>query len=93
MPDAIYFLCIDGVRVAELSDPQPVDMFWWDYSISAIDEDGEAKLRDPLLWQEVGFTIVDAENLQPNANTFSGGYDQFCDGSTNRLSFRSLPPQ
>ena len=33
-----------------------------------------------------------ADNRQPNTLTFSGGYNDFCDGLTNRLSFRSLPP-
>jgi len=92
MSEAIYFLHINGTRVAELSDAQWVDMFWWDYHVSALTESGASIMRDPLVWEDVAFTIVDAFGYQPNPNTFSGGYDKFCDGLTDRLSFRSLPP-
>ena len=92
MPVAIYFLVINGTRVAKLSDPRYVDMFWWDYEITLTDGGSGATIRDPKVWEAVNFTIVDADNQQPNNLTFSGGYDDFCSGLTDRLSFRSLPP-
>ena len=89
---AIYFLVIDGSRVAELSNPQFVDMFWWEYRVTSVDNSLDRSLRDPQLWENVNFTIVDADNREPNPNTFSGGYGDFCNGLTDCLTFRSLPP-
>jgi len=67
-------------------------MFWSEYTVTAVSAEHESSLRDPLLWEKVGFTITDENDQEVNPNTFSGGYDSFCDGQTNRLSFRSLPP-
>ena len=92
MSNAIYFLIINGSQAAELSDPRFGDMFWWDYQITPTDEASDAIIRDPYVWETVNFSIVDADNRQPNTLTFSGGYNDFCDGLTDRLSFRSLPP-
>ena len=92
MPEPIYFLCIDGSRVGELSNPQRLDMFWWEYSITPTTENNASMIRTPLLWEGVDFTITDVNGRQPNPNTFSGGYAKFCAGETDRLSFRSLPP-
>ena len=92
MPEPIYFLYIDGVRVGELSDPQRLDMFWWEYNVTPVTESNASTIRSPLLWEGVDFTIMDVNGRQPNPNTFSGGYETFCQGDTDRLSFRSLPP-
>ena len=92
MAEPIYYLCISGSRVADLSAPKCLDMFWWEYTVSPVNENAASELRNPLLWQNANFTIVDESNQQPNPTTFSGGYGPFCDGETDRLSFRSLPP-
>ena len=92
MPEAVYFLCLDGERVAELSAPRWVDMFWWEYRLLARSEEADHAIRDPILWQKMGFTIVDAEGRQPNRNTFSAAHEDFCERATDRLLFRSLPP-
>ena len=92
MLEPIYYLCVDGACVAELSDPQWLDMFWWEYCVTPVSESGASAIRDHLVWENVNFTIVDRSNCEPNPKTFSGGYEEFCNGDTNRLSFRSLPP-
>ena len=88
----MYFLCKDGARIAELSDPQSSDMFWWDYRVEPTSLAGEAMIREPQLWEETEFTIVDEDGNEPNPQTFSGEYGLFCQGLTDRISFRSLAP-
>jgi len=88
----VFFLYVDGTHVADLSDPQREDMYWYSYLVTPTSGSANATLRDDKTWESVNFTIKDQDGQVPKADTFSGGYDLFCRGETNRLSFRSLDP-
>ena len=92
--EPIYELHVNGRRVAMLCAPRWEDMFWCSYQIRPIDQEADRVLRDRKIWETVNFTIKDSRGGFPNRHTFSGGYTEFCDGNTDRLTFRSLwPPQ
>lgn len=90
----VYFLYIAGAHVADLSDPEYEDMFWCSYLLTPTSGKANASLRNEKTWELVNFSIKDRDGNIPNPNTFSGGYNPFCRGESDRLSFRSLsPPQ
>lgn len=92
LTEPLYQLYVDGVHVANLSDPEVQDMFWCSYLLTPISEKANATLRDEATWEMVNFTIKDRLGSIPNPNTFSGGYSSFCRCETDRLTFRSLGP-
>jgi len=75
--DQRLYLCVSGKRVATLTEAEPIRMFWSEYTVTAVSAEHESSLRDPLLWEKVGFTITDENDQEVNPNTFSGGYDSF----------------
>ncbi|QDV86840.1 hypothetical protein TBK1r_58650 [Stieleria magnilauensis] len=79
-------------RVATMFDPQFEDMFWCSYRLEPIDEFGDRVIHDVTIWEHVAFVVKDMQGNLPNSNTFSGGFADFCDRKTDRLSFRSLWP-
>ena len=87
-----YYLYVDGNHVASLSEPEQEDMFWFSYLLTPTSESANSILRNAKTWERVSFTIKDLDGNIPNPDTFSGGYDSFCLGETNRLTFRSLVP-
>lgn len=92
-PERVCFhLLVDDRLMAELVEPSWGDMFWCEYTVRAVDERAERLLRTPELWNHVGFTIRHAETGEEYENCFSGGFDEFCQGKTDRLWFRSLWP-
>jgi hypothetical protein len=92
--EPIFELHVNGKQVATLCTPRWEDMFWCSYRIKPLDADAERIVRDTKIWETVSFIIKDSQGGIPNQHTFSGGYTDFCDGRTDRLTFRSLwPPQ
>ncbi|HBJ37182.1 MAG TPA: hypothetical protein DDZ51_20995 [Planctomycetaceae bacterium] len=92
--EPMYELFVDGKKVATLCAPRWEDMFWCSYQIKPTDADAELVIRNTNTWETVNFTVRDSRGGIPNQHTFSGGYTDFCDGKTDRLTFRSLsPPQ
>lgn len=88
----IYHLYVDDIHIASLSEPEQEDMFWHSYLLTPTSESAGLILRNKKTWEQVNFTVKDLDGDIPNSNTFSGGYDSFCLGKTNRLTFRSLAP-
>ncbi|MEN9360560.1 MAG: hypothetical protein RL095_2095 [Verrucomicrobiota bacterium] len=86
----VFHLYVDGKHLATLFEPAAEDMFWYSYRVEPVDGAASTLLRDPLIWQEIKFSIQDLKGQRQE--TFSGGYDDFCHGRTSRLSFRSLYP-
>lgn len=78
--------------VATLEDCEGDDMFWANWRIVPCDDDCDAILRDPKVWEQVNFTVLDSEGNCPNPYVFSGNFDEFVSGESDRLSFRSLWP-
>ncbi|MBN2712281.1 MAG: hypothetical protein JXR97_07565 [Planctomycetes bacterium] len=92
---AIYELHVENEKIALLYEPIAEEMFWCSYRIEATSASADKLLRNKNLWQCVGFTIKDESGNMPNPETFSAGdYKSFCNGETERISFRSLwPPE
>ena len=88
----VYLLYVDDVHLADLSAPEFQDMFWCSYVLTPTSDEAIAVLRDEKTWEHVNFTIKDKHGKFPNTNTFPGGYNSFCNGETDRLTFRSLFP-
>lgn len=92
--EPIYELLVDGKQVATLCAPRWEDMFWCSYRIKPTDPDAERVIRNTKTWETINFTVRCCRGEIANQNTFSGGYTDFCNGKTDRLTFRSLwPPQ
>jgi hypothetical protein len=92
--EPMYELLVNGRKVATLCAPRWEDMFWCSYQVNPTDADAECVIRDTKTWETVNFEVRDSRGGIPNQLTFSGGYTEFCNGNTDRLTFRSLwPPQ
>lgn len=87
----LFEMHCNGEIVATLSQPIFEDMFWCSYFIVAINEKGDAIIHNEKTWELVDF-VIKAKNGSI-LNTFSGGYQDFCNRKTDRLTFRSLWPQ
>lgn len=88
----IFRIFANGKHVATLFDPRFDDMFWCSYTLQPVDADGDAVIHDGLTWERVAFVVEDMNGHEPNPNTFSGGFRDYCERKTDRLSFRSLWP-
>lgn len=90
--EPIFELHVNGVHVATLFAPEWEEMFWCSYRLEPTSDEGDAAIRDEKTWETVNFTVTDCNGRFPNSNTFTGGYREFCDRKSDRLSFRSLWP-
>jgi hypothetical protein len=90
--DPVFFLHHDGAVVAELYDPQYVDMFWCGYRVKPTSAFADAVIHNETIWQKVDFAVKSADGTVPNQHTFTGGFRTFCERKTDRLTFRSLWP-
>lgn len=88
----MFYIEVKDRRVAVLFDPRLEDMFWCSYRLEPVDDQGDLIIHDDRTWETVGFVVKDQDGRMPNPLTFSGGFRDFCDRKTDRLSFRSLWP-
>ena len=86
----IFDLFVDDVHVATLYEPVFDDMFWCSYRVKPVNAEGDMIVHDEKVWESVNFTVKDRSGRIANPNTFSGGFQSFCDRTSDRLSFRSL---
>lgn len=92
--EPMFHIYADAKHVATMFDPRFEDMFWCSYRLEPVDGSGDVIIHDGKTWEKVAFVVKDMDGNVPNPNTFSGGFHDFCDRKTDRLSFRSLwPPQ
>ena len=86
--DELWDVNLDGRRVAVLSDPRQLDMFWRSFAIAAVD--GDRSIDDDDVWEQCRFEFRERAtgNLAPHA--FAGGGVPFVvDG---RVVMRGLYP-
>jgi len=67
----VFFLYVDGTHVADLSDPQREDMYWYSYLVTPTSGSANATLRDDKTWESVNFTIKDQDGQVPKARNQS----------------------
>jgi hypothetical protein len=92
-PDqALFRLYVDGEHVATLFEPAFEDMFWYSYRVKTVNESAASILRDPLIWQEVRFTVQDLKGRVQDTFAGSSSAKAFCQGENGRVTFRSLYP-
>ena len=65
MSDVVYYVCSNGIRIAELSDPKATDGSWWDYRVEPANGETETLIRNPAIWENSDFTIVDEHGTEP----------------------------
>ncbi len=90
--EPIFQIYSNDQHVATMFDPRFEDMFWCSYRIEPVDVNGDVVIHDAKTWEPVAFEVKDMKGDVPNSNTFSGGFADFCDRKTDRLTFRSLWP-
>lgn len=89
----VFQIYASGRCVALMFDPRFEDMFWCSYRIEPVDQAGDLVIHDPQTWQLVAFAVKDMDGRETKPKTFSGGYQDFCNRHTDRLTFRSLWPR
>ncbi|MEQ8789692.1 MAG: hypothetical protein RIC55_25580 [Pirellulaceae bacterium] len=77
-------------HVATMFDPRFEGMFWCSYRLEAVDGCGDQIIHNAQTWERVAFEVRDMHGAPLSRPTFSGGFADFCDRKTNRLTFRSL---
>ncbi|TWU09925.1 hypothetical protein Poly21_52530 [Allorhodopirellula heiligendammensis] len=92
-PGPLYVIEVDRATLAELTDPAWRDMFWCEYTLRPTDDESDAALHDPNLWNDVLFAVRHVRTQTIAENCFSGGFDLYCQRETDRLTFRSLWPR
>jgi hypothetical protein len=92
-PGPLYVIEVDGAVLAELTDPSWSDMFWCDYTLRPTNDESDAALHNPNLWNEVLFAVRHVRTQTIAEHCFAGGSDLYCQRQTDRLSFRSLWPR
>lgn len=86
----VFSLYVDELRVADLFDPQPVEMFWCSYRVVATTSANDLLIHNCNLWEEADYTIKPLHAPHTNQQTITGPYQEFCERKTDRLWFRSL---
>ena len=90
--EPLFRIYVDARHVATMCDPHVEDMFWCSYRLDPADESADIIIHDGKTWETVAFVVKDMDGNVTNPRTFSGGFYDFCDHKTDRLSFRSLWP-
>lgn len=90
--EPLFRIFVDGKHVATLCDPHVEDMSWCSYRLTPVDESADIIIHNGKTWEKVAFVVTDMDGNFPNSHTFPGGFYDFCDRKTDRLSFRSLWP-
>lgn len=88
--EPVFNLYVNGLRVADLFDPQPVEMFWCSYRVVATTSANDLLIHNCNLWEEADYTIKPLHAPHTNQQTITGPYQEFCERKTDRLWFRSL---